>query len=208
MNLSQRKNYLQKFYYPVGFFLYKLHFPPNIITFLSFLAGTIAALFYYYDNLLTASLFLIISGLLDLADGLVARLAEKTTKFGAIFDWIADKWVDGLILGTIGYLYAGPFVATLAVTLSLLHSFIKPVVYSEIGYKEKIKGKIIDPLENVGFFGRPETHISLIFFTLMEKLETPAGLSFGIKFITFGTFLSLLVRIFYLYKHFGKIQDE
>ncbi|MCS7279342.1 MAG: CDP-alcohol phosphatidyltransferase family protein [Thermodesulfobacteriaceae bacterium] len=208
MNLSQRKNYLQKFYYPVGFFLYKLRFPPNIITFLSLLTGTAAALFYYYENLLTAGFFLILSGLLDLADGLVARLAEKTTKFGAVFDWVADKWVDGLVLGIIGYFYAGPFVATLAVTLSLIHSFIKPVVYSEIGYERKINGKISDPLENIGFFGRPETHISLIFFTLMEKLGAPAGLAFGIKFITIGTFLSLLVRIFYLYKHFGKIYDR
>lgn len=208
MNLSQRRNSLERLYYPVGFFLYKLNFPPNIITFLSLLSGTIAALLYYYENLLSASLFLILSGVLDLADGLVARLAEKTSKFGAVFDWIADKWVDGLILGIIGYIYAGPFIATLAVTLSLIHSFIKPVVYSEIGYKEKVDGKIFDPLEKVGFFGRPETHISLIFFTLMEKLELPAGLSFGIKFITIGTFLSLLVRIFYLYKHYGRIYDE
>ena len=128
MNLTEKREILKKIYSPIGFLLYKLHIPPNVITLFSLLAGTLSALFYYYENLITAVLFLFISGLLDLCDGIVARLSGKTTKFGAVFDWIADKWVDGIVLGIIGYLYADPFVATLAVTTSLLHSFIKPVV--------------------------------------------------------------------------------
>ncbi len=208
MNLTEKREILKKIYSPVGFLLYKLHIPPNVITLFSLLAGTLSALFYYYENLITAVLFLFISGLLDLCDGIVARLSGKTTKFGAVFDWIADKWVDGIVLGIIGYLYADPFVATLAVTTSLLHSFIKPVVYSEIGYQVRIKGKIQDPLESIGFFGRPETHLTLIFFTILEKLNAPIGLNFGIKLITFLTFLSLLTRIIYLYKNFGESYAE
>jgi len=90
----------------------------------------------------------------------------------------------------------------------MLHSFIKPVVYAEIGYEVKIKGKIKDPLENVGFFGRPETHIFLIIFTILEKLNAPIGLSYGIKIITLLTLFSLLHRLIYLYKNFGEISDE
>jgi Pyruvate/2-oxoglutarate dehydrogenase complex, dihydrolipoamide dehydrogenase (E3) component, and related enzymes len=152
--------------------------------------------------------FLLLSGLLDLMDGVVARLSERASKFGAVFDWLADKWVDGFVLGTVGYLYAGPFTAILAITASMLHSFIKPVVYSEIGYSARIKGKIQDPLEGVGFFGRPETHLTLALFAVLERFNMPLGLSFGIKLIAVLTLLSLFLRIAYLYKHFGKVYEE
>ncbi len=208
MNLTEKREVLKKFYTPVGVVFFRLNIPANLITFFSLLFGTASALAYYYEDLIIAATFLLISGILDLTDGTVARLSGKPTKFGAVFDWIVDKWVDGLILGIVGYLYTNPFWATVAVTASLLHSFIKPVVYAEIGYQVKVKGKIQDPLENVGFFGRPETHISLIIFTILEKLNAPIGLSYGIKIITILTLFSLLSRIIYLYKNFGRTYDE
>lgn len=208
MNLTEKREALKKFYHPFAYVFYKTKTPPNVITLLSLLTGTTSALAYYYSNLITGLVFLMLSGLLDLIDGTVARNLDKPTKFGAVFDWLADKWVDGLVLGVIGYIYASPSWAILAVTLSMLHSFIKPVVYAEIGFEVKINGKIIDPLEGIGFFGRPETHLTLVFFTLLEKANFELGLSFGLKLITLLTALSLLQRIYYLYKHFGKVEDE
>jgi hypothetical protein len=155
MNLTKRREVLKKFYTPLGVALYRLHFPPNFITLMSVITGMLSAYFFWHGKLLTAVVFLLLSGLLDLMDGVVARLSERASKFGAVFDWLADKWVDSFVLGTVGYLYAGPFTATLAITASMLHSFIKPVVYSEIGFSARVKGKIQDPLEGVGFFGRP-----------------------------------------------------
>lgn len=209
MNLTQKRDYFRKFYYPVGILFYKIHFSANLITFFSLVFGTLSALFYYHNWLITAAFFLFLSGLFDLLDGEVARLTGRPTKFGAVFDWIADKWVDGLILGIVGYLYANPFWATLAVVSSLLHSFIKPVTYAEIGYQVKIKGKIQDPLEKVGFFGRPETHLTLVIFTILEKISGETlGLEYGIKLITILTLISLGTRMAYLYKHFGREKDE
>ena len=204
MNLTKRRETLRKVYYPVGVALYKMHMPPNLITLLSLLMGMASAYAFYHGKLLTAVGFLLLSGLFDLADGMVARMSDRASKFGAVFDWIADKWVDGFVLGTVGYFYAGPFTAVAVVTASMLHSFIKPVVYAEIGYEERIKGKIKDPLEGVGFFGRPETHLTLISFAIMERLNMPLGLSFGIKLIALLTFASLLLRIAYLYKNYGR----
>ncbi|MCX8075457.1 MAG: CDP-alcohol phosphatidyltransferase family protein, partial [Aquificaceae bacterium] len=134
----------------------------------------------------------------------VARLSDKASKFGAIFDWLADKWVDGFVLGAVGYVYAGPLTAITVVTSSMLHSFIKPVVYAEVGYEERVKGKIKDPLEGVGFFGRPETHITLVIFAILERVGSPLGLEFGIKLIAVLTMASLMLRIIYLYKHYGR----
>jgi phosphatidylglycerophosphate synthase len=204
MNLTKRREGLKKVYAPVGVVLYKLHFPPNFITLLSLLMGMASAYAFYEGKLLTAAAFIFFSGLFDLADGMVARLSERTSKFGAVFDWIADKWVDGFVLGTVGFLYAGPLTALTVVTASMLHSFIKPVVYAEIGYEERTRGKIKDPLEGVGFFGRPETHLTLMAFTIMERFDLPLGLSFGIKLIALLTLASLFLRILYLYKHYGR----
>lgn len=208
MNLTGKRDVLQKIYLPLAYVLFWLQAPPNVITLTALILGTASALAYYYSHLLTAFFLLLFSGLFDLADGAVARLSGKQTKFGAVFDWITDKWVDGLVLGTVGYYYADPIWATFAITFSLLHSFIKPVAYAEIGYENRHRGKILDPLEGIGFFGRPETHSTLLLFTLFEKADLPVGLALGIKIITIFTALSLLQRIIYLYKNYRKVEDE
>lgn len=83
-----------------------------------------------------------------------------------------------------------------------MNTFIKPVTYAETGYSEKEDGKISDPLEGVGFFGRPETILFLI-----------AGGLFGFIWISVAvialcTNLSALQRIRYLWKrHSGYKTD-
>ncbi|MFN3871240.1 MAG: CDP-alcohol phosphatidyltransferase family protein [Aquificaceae bacterium] len=204
MNLTKKREALKKVYTPVGVALYKLHFPPNLITFIAIALGMASAYAFYHGKLLTGASLLLLSGLFDLADGMVARLSDRASKFGAVFDWLADKWVDGFVFGTVAYLYAGPLTTITVITASMLHSFIKPVVYAEIGYEERIKGKIKDPLEGVGFFGRPESHLTLIIFAVLERFHAPLGLEFGIKLIALLTLASLLTRILYLYKHYGR----
>ena len=89
----------------------------------------------------------------------------------------------------------------------MLHTFIKPVAYAEIGYEERKVGKIKDPLERTGFFGRPETFtvlfISSILYPFFHK-----SLSYGIEFIAVMTFLSLMHRVYYLYRRYGKVYEE
>jgi phosphatidylglycerophosphate synthase len=204
MNLTSKREALKKFYHPLGLVIARTGIHPNLITLLSLFLGTVSAYFFYHQKVLTAVGLLVLSGLFDLIDGTVAREKDKASKFGAVFDWIADKWVDGFVLGAVGFAYASPFTAVTAVTVSMLHSFIKPTAYAEIGYSERVKGKIKDPLEGVGFFGRPETHITLIIFALLERAGFPLGLGFGIKIITLLTLVSLLIRVIYLYKHYGK----
>ena len=75
-----------------------------------------------------------------------------------------------------------------------MNTFIKPVVYAEIGYQERVEGKIDDPLEGVGFFGRPETVLVLLIggFTGLIWLS--------VIIIAVCTNLSAIQRILYLYK--------
>ena len=206
MNLTSKREILKKIYEPFGLSLAYLNIPPNAITLLSIVAGTLAAYAFYTHHVLTGAVLLLISGLLDLADGIVDRHNDKATKFGAVLDWLADKFVDGLVLGAVAVAYANPWVAIVLITVNMLHTFIKPVAYAEIGFSQREKGKIWDPLEGVGFFGRPETHIALVFFAILERFVN-GSLTLGVYFITIMTTLSLLQRIFYLYKRFGNKLD-
>lgn len=206
MNLTSKRELLKKIYEPLGLSLAYLNIPPNAITLLSIVAGVSAAYAFYTHHVLTGATLLVISGLLDLADGIVARHNDKATKFGAVLDWLADKFVDGLVLGAVAVAYANPWVAIVLITVNMLHTFIKPVAYAEIGFSQREKGKIWDPLEGVGFFGRPETHLTLIAFALLERFIDGA-LTVGVYLITILSTLSLLQRVYYLYKRFGRDFD-
>ncbi len=206
MNLTSKRELLKKIYEPVGLSLAYLHIPPNVITFFSIIAGVLSAYAFYTHHVLSGAILLVISGLLDLADGIVARHNDRATKFGAVLDWLADKFVDGLVLGAVAVAYANPWVAIVLITVNMLHTFIKPVVYAEIGFSQREKGKIWDPLEGVGFFGRPETHLTLIIFAILERFFDGI-LTVGIYLITILSTLSLLQRIYYLYRRFGREFD-
>ncbi|HJJ55841.1 MAG TPA: CDP-alcohol phosphatidyltransferase family protein, partial [Methanocorpusculum sp.] len=155
------------------------------------------------------------SGILDLVDGNVARKTNNKSKFGAVIDWIADKYTDGIILlgiglsGThiisqFGYHISPKIDSTiigLAIIGSLINTFIKPVTYAEIGYTRKEKGKIIDPLESIGFFGRPETLICLMIFGFINQIWI------AVLLIAICTHISILQRIVYLYQRYGSSQE-
>ncbi len=207
MNFTSKRKALKKIYEPFGVVLAKSHITPNIITLISIILGLLSAYFFYIHKPFTGATLLFFSGFFDLMDGVVARETEKASKFGAVFDWIADKIVDGAVLFAVGMAYSTPLLTIITVIANQLHTFIKPVTYSEIGFQNRTKGKIEDPLEGIGFFGRPETMLTLIVFSIFEHFHILGGLSFGYKLIAVLTVLSLLQRIFYLYIKYGREYD-
>lgn len=180
---------------------------PNFITVLSMMFGVSAAVLFFREKPLLGAMFVFMSGFFDLLDGIVAREKERASKFGAVFDWLADKFVDGFLLFFIGITYSTPYLTAIAVTVNMLHTFIKPVAYAEIGFSSREKGKIDDPLEGVGFFGRPETLLMIMVFSVFEHFKVFGGLEAGFILITALSTLSLLQRIVYLYVKYNKDYD-
>ncbi|MFA5213118.1 MAG: CDP-alcohol phosphatidyltransferase family protein, partial [Methanoregula sp.] len=175
MNITALRPRFIKYLEPVAGLFVRCHITPNQISVLALLAGITCAVLFVERQFLWGSLALFLSAVLDLVDGSVARMTDRHTRFGAVFDWIVDKYVDALVLLGIGlsgtaiisqYVTVPPItdfaIVVFAIIGSLMNTFIKPVVYAEIGYREKVEGKIDDPLEGVGFFGRPETFLVLI----------------------------------------------
>ena len=196
-----------KYLEPVAAVFVRCHITPNQISVLSLVAGIACAILFFEQQFFWGSLALLLSAILDLVDGSVARMTNSHTKFGAVFDWIVDKYVDALVLLGIGlsgiaiisqYIAMPPVtdfaIVAFAIIGSLMNTFIKPVVYAEIGYQKKVEGKIDDPLEGVGFFGRPETFLVLILGGLSGFIWV------AVIIIAVCTNLSAIQRIIYLYQ--------
>ena len=206
MNITAYRSRFIAYLEPVADLFVAAGITPNQISLLALLAGILCAVLFYTGNFLAGSIALFASAIFDLVDGSVARKTGAHTDFGAVFDWIVDKYVDALVLLGAGlsgvaiispYLAVPPYadfaVAAFAIIGSLMNTFIKPVVYAEIGYREKIEGKIDDPLEGVGFFGRPETFLVLI----LGGISGFVGIA--VLVIAICTNLSAIQRIIYLY---------
>lgn len=200
---------------PIGNAFVWIGLKPNQITLLSLVFGIACAVCYMQHLFLLGSIMLAISAILDLVDGNVARKTNRKSDFGAVLDWIIDKYVDGLVLlgiGLSGTAIISQFLTTpswvdtaivgLAIIGSLMNTFIKPVTYAEIGYTKKEDGKISDPLEGIGFFGRPETIICLILFGLINQIWI------AVILIAVCTNLSALQRILYLARRHGAYKEE
>jgi len=207
MNITALRPRFIGYLEPVADLFVRLKITPNQISLLSLAAGILCAYLFFQREFLPGALALFLSAVFDLIDGSVARKTGAHTNFGAVFDWIVDKYVDALALlgiGLSGIAIISQFVAVspiadfgvvaLAIIGSLMNTFIKPVVYAEIGYKEKVEGKIDDPLEGVGFFGRPETFLVLIIGGITGFIWA------AVIIIAVCTNLSALQRITYLYK--------
>jgi archaetidylinositol phosphate synthase len=207
MNITALRPRFTRYLEPVAEIFVRIGITPNQISLLALLAGIACAFLFFSRQFFLGALLLLLSALLDLVDGSVARKTNAHTDFGAVFDWIVDKYVDALVLLGVGmsgltivsqYFAVSPLadfvVVTLAIIGSLMNTFIKPVVYAEIGYHEKVEGKIDDPLEGVGFFGRPETILVLI----LGGVSGFIGVS--VFLIAVCTNVSAIQRIIYLYK--------
>jgi len=207
MNITALRPRFIRYLEPVADIFVRLRITPNQISVLALVAGFACAVLFFQRHFLWGTLALILSAIFDLVDGSVARKTNAHSNFGAVFDWIVDKYVDALALLGIGlfgvaiisrYLAVPPYTdfafVAFAIIGSLMNTFIKPVVYAEIGYREKVEGKIDDPLEGIGFFGRPETFLVLI----LGGITGFIGIS--VIIIAVCTNLSAIQRIIYLYR--------
>lgn len=207
MNITALRPRFMRYLEPVADLFVSLRITPNQISLMALVAGAICAYLFFRQEFLLGSIALLLSAAFDLIDGSVARKTNAHTDFGAVFDWIVDKYVDAIALLGIGLsgipilshvLPVQPVadfaVVAIAITGSLMNTFIKPVVYAEIGYREKVEGKIDDPLEGVGFFGRPETFLVLILGGILGFVWA------SVLIIAVCTNLSAMQRIIYLYR--------
>jgi archaetidylinositol phosphate synthase len=109
----------------IGKGIAKLGISPNIVSLLALVLAPFACYFIVLRLYLLAALFVILSGVVDLIDGCVARAMNRTTKFGAYLDGILDRYVDCILY--LGFVLDGFVLETFLATCgTLLTSYAKP----------------------------------------------------------------------------------
>ena len=107
----------------------KTGLPPNFWTSLGLLFAFFSAIIYGLNlefALIIGGVLLFVSGFFDIVDGQVARVTQKISKKGGFFDSIFDKVAEvAIFLGILVGGYAEPYLVFLAITLSLLVSYVR-----------------------------------------------------------------------------------
>jgi CDP-diacylglycerol--glycerol-3-phosphate 3-phosphatidyltransferase len=101
---------------------------PNTLTTLGFIPAVLAGYFFARGMVRWGGVLLAISGVFDLLDGLVAKLGDRQTKFGALLDSTIDRYAEIAIFIGLAVLLRGTvdlYGVTLALGGSLMVSYLK-----------------------------------------------------------------------------------
>lgn len=161
---------------------------PNYFTLFGFLATLVASLFIFNGFWLLAGLAIILSGLFDLFDGVIARKLGRVTAFGSFLDSVLDRYSDLLLLISllIHYLRKGdPYLAILTSFVSM-GTILIPYV--------RAKAEALQVPCSIGLMERAERIILLSAGAIFQWMEPVLWI------LAIFTHFTVLQRIYYVWK--------
>jgi CDP-diacylglycerol--glycerol-3-phosphate 3-phosphatidyltransferase len=155
---------------------------------MGFFATLIASALILKDLWVAAGLMIILSGLLDLFDGVLARKLERVTLFGGFLDSVLDRYSDLLLLLALLIYYLRKGVPDLVVLTSVvsLGTILIPYV--------RAKAESLQVPCSVGLMERAERIILLSAGTLFQWMEPILWI------LAILTHFTVLHRIYYVWK--------
>jgi len=161
---------------------------PNSFTLMGFFATLIASILIVKEFWVTAGFMIIISGLFDLFDGVVARKFGKVTSFGGFLDSVLDRYSDLFLLFALMIYYLGKGDSSLVVLTSIVSIGTALIPYA------RARAEVAQVPCNVGLMERAERIILLsagaLFNWMVPVLWIMAVL----------THFTVLHRIYYVWK--------
>lgn len=167
----------------MGSALGKAGISPDILTAIGFLFAVLAGVFYAIRPAqpYIAAVLIILSGVMDVLDGAVARAVKKISKRGSFNDSTLDRFAEIAIFG--GIIYAGYGLPALVVLLTLAFSLLVSYV--------RAKGESLNlAISGIGIGERAERLIVLIIFSL-------------IGYVWIGVYIVLVLAIFTFAQRFA-----
>ena len=171
------------------------HGNPNVFTFMGFFATLVASLLILKGFWIFAGLAIILSGLLDLFDGVVARKLGKATAFGSFLDSVLDRYSDLLLLLAILIYYLrkeDPGLVILTAMVSM-GTILIPYV--------RAKAESLQIPCTIGLMERAERIILLSIGTLFHSLEPILWI------LAILTPFTVLQRLYYVWKRL-RVNDK
>ena len=167
---------------PILFILIKFKLTPNSITLIGFVICIIAAYYIAIGSFVIGGLLVLISGLMDIFDGALARKMNLISDKGAFLDSTFDRLSESIILVGLIYFFSkenelnSVVLSSASLVFSLLISYLRARLEG-LGYNSKS-----------GFFTRPErvlvVSLGLIFFSP----------TFTVTFLAFASLFGLAHR--------------
>ncbi len=140
---------------PLARVLIAAHVSPNAITLAGFGVAVVAAYLISEGYLLAGGAVMLAGASMDMLDGAVARLADKTSTFGAFLDSVTDRAGEAVVMFGLLVFYVrdahevGAYLAFGAVVVSMLVSYLRA------------RAEGLGVPGDVGFMGRPERIVVL-----------------------------------------------
>jgi phosphatidylglycerophosphate synthase len=183
--------------YPFSVILSKIKVTPNQITTCSLIFCTISFYFLIIHSLKYFCFFYIISSILDLCDGQVARIKNNITKSKLNFDHLSDIFKISLILLGIGIFYNLIIIWIVVFITNSLFLFL--MVLHELNNCNKTKiviKKIRECVSSINFLFKVKflSRIFNLWFNAFFTISLITTLLFAI--IPFNYYLALLVFIY------------
>jgi archaetidylinositol phosphate synthase len=157
---------------------------PNSITILAGMVGVgVVPALYFHQQYVAISLILL-SGLMDILDGSLARLTEQTSSWGAYLDIFTDRFVESCILLGIYFYYPQHGLLVILMLISILLCVTSFLLAGLFVANEGEKGFHY----SIGLIERAEAFIFFILMILFEK----AFVGLSILFVCSVTFTSVV----------------
>ena len=136
--------------------LVKLSFSPSGLTVIGVLIACVAAALIAQGMLAIGGIVMLIAGVFDMFDGAVARMTDRATKFGALFDSVMDRVSEAVVLlGLLWfYLEDGEQLGAVLVYVSIVGSTLVSYVRARAeGLGIECKGGLMQRPERVASLG-------------------------------------------------------
>ena len=163
---------------------------PNIISLIRILLITPFVVFFLYGDYITAAVMLVVSGISDFLDGVIARKFHQESELGKILDPLADKLT--LIAVGVCLIFIEPFV------LPLMIIMVTKDLLMLVGGSIVIKQGVIPPKSK--WYGKLST--VLFYFTVslivVMKIFNYVNRPLSIILVAFTAFMMLFSLVNYI----------
>lgn len=120
---------------------------PNALTFASFVVACLSGVFFALGNFGAGGWLYLLTGILDILDGRIARATGMVTKGGAFFDSVMDRYAELVVFSGLAIFYRHDwalYVALVAAIGSIMVSYTRA------------RGEALGVQVNIGTMQRPE----------------------------------------------------
>ncbi len=202
------REYWAWFIFPFEWSFLKLNISPNTLTTFGFLLSCVSAYAFATGHMGVAGWFMIIAGTFDMFDGRVARKSGKTSKSGAFYDAVMDRFGEAVVFLGLAYFYRDSWILFLvlgALVGSLMVSYTKARGDSE---GVQCNGGIMQRPERIVYLG-----VGSIFSPPFRQIVNP-GAPTPVEYLTIAalaviavmTTLTSFYRMYYIFRKL-KIKD-